>query len=161
MKKRAVKREFPKFLVFFACILISYFVAFIGGLFTSSAVKSAWYESIKPALTPPNFVFPIVWNLLFFLIALSMYYAWNASFKEQRKKIALMFLINFVLNISWSILYFGMQNPLKAFVDIILILISTSVLIVYLWKIDRRASALLIPYFLWVSFASVLNLLSI
>ena len=155
------KKGLPKSLVLIACIAISYFVAFIGSLFTGPAVKGAWYESIKPALTPPSFVFPVVWNILFFLIALSMYYAWNASFNDQRKKIAIMFFINFALNISWSILYFGMQNPLKAFADILLLIASTSILIVYLWKIDRKASALLIPYLLWLIFASVLNCLSI
>ena len=82
------------------CLVIVYAIAFIGSLFTSQNVNSSWYESIKPGITPPNYVFPIVWNILFFLIAISLYFAWTSSKnKTQRKTVAWIFGINFFLNL--------------------------------------------------------------
>jgi len=141
-------------------LAISYLAAFVGSLFTSQSVKSTWYESIKPSITPPNWVFPVVWGILFFLIGLSMYFAWINSKKSDRKSIAIAFGINLALNIIWSILYFGMKSPLSAFFDIILLIASIIYLIIVLKKIDKTAAYLLIPYLVWVSFAAVLNLLS-
>jgi tryptophan-rich sensory protein len=84
-----------------------------------------------------------------------------SAFKAERKGVAAIFGINLLLNILWSALYFGMHNPLYAFFDIILIIISIIFMIIYLWGIDRKSSALLVPYLLWVSFAGALNYLSI
>jgi len=158
--------------------LIVILTASLGSLFTSSAVNSPWYQTIKPSITPPNYVFPIAWGILFFMIALSLYFAWTNAKKrpetkfparrkltsflaKQKKIVAAVFGINLVLNVLWSALYFGMKNPLLGFCDIVLLWISILAMIIALWKIDRISSYLLVPYFLWVSFASVLNFLSI
>jgi tryptophan-rich sensory protein len=146
-----------KILIF--CFLIVFGVAFIGSLFTSQSVNSEWYDSIKPSITSPSFVFPIVWNILFFLIALSLYFVWINS--KEKKKIILLFGFNFVLNILWSVFYFGLRNPLSAFIVIIFLLISIISLILSSRKINKFAFFSLIPYFVWVSFASVLNFLSL
>ena len=135
--------------------------AFLGSLFTSPNVNSDWYESIKPDITPPNYVFPIVWSVLFFLIGLSMYFAWTNSKPENKKMIAIVFGINLALNIIWSILYFGMKNAAGAFIGLILLWISIIYMILVLRKIDKTSACLLIPYLLWVSFAGILNLLSV
>lgn len=140
------------------CFIIVYLVAFIGSIFTSVNTKGEWYESIKPKITPPNFVFPIVWNILFFMIALSLYFSWIKN--KNRKKVALTFGLNFVLNIFWSVLYFGLKNPFASFVEIIFLWFSIITMIYTTWKIDKKAGWLLIPYFIWVSFAGVLNYLS-
>jgi translocator protein len=141
-------------------LVIIYAVAFIGSLFTSPNTNTEWYNSIKPSITPPNYVFPIVWNILFFLIAISLYISWTNSNKNQKEKIALVFGINFVLNILWSVLYFGMQNPLLAFYEIIFLEISIFSMIYTTYKINKASSYLLIPYFIWVGFAMILNYLS-
>lgn len=167
MKKRVIKKSGRikrginwKALV--ASLVVVYFAALIGSLFTSSSVKSEWYQSIKPSITPPNYVFPIVWNILFFLIALSLYFAWtNAKKKADKNKIAWVFAVNLALNVLWSVLFFGMKNPLAGFIDIILTWISIIFMIAATWKIDKKAAWLLVPYFLWVSFAVVLNYLII
>ncbi len=147
--------------VLFICLAIVYLVAFIGSLFTSSAVGTEWYQSIKPSITPPSYVFPIVWNALFFLIAVSLYLAWTSSNKKQKPKIALVFIVNFILNILWSVLYFGAKSPISAFVEIILLWISIFMMLVVTYKINKKSCYLLIPYLLWVSFAIILNYLSI
>jgi tryptophan-rich sensory protein len=148
--------------VLIVSLIIVYLVAFVGSLFTSPVTDSEWYDSIKPSITPPGWVFPIVWNILFFLIALSLYFSWiNSDGKETRKKIILVFGINFILNIFWSVLYFGLKNPFYAFIEIFLLWISIVSMIYVSYKIDKKAGWLLVPYLLWVSFAIVLNYLSI
>jgi len=151
-----------KWLVFVVSLVIVYGIAFIGNLFTSSAVQSSWYQQIRPSITPPNYVFPIVWNILFFLIGLSLAFSWiNSKNKKQRKIVAFAFGFNLFLNVLWSVLYFGLKNPTWAFVDIILILFSIIWMILVVRKINKKATWMLVPYLLWVSFASILNFLSI
>ncbi len=140
-------------------LIIVYFIGFVGSLFTS--IDNGWYESIRPSITPPSFVFPIMWNILFFLIALSLYFAWINSNKKDKKKIIFVFGINLILNALWSLFYFKLQNPLVAFFDLILIWISIIAMFIVTYKIKRTSAYLLIPYLLWVSFAGVLNWLSI
>ena len=147
-----------KILVF--SLLIVYFIAFLGSLFTSPVTDSEWYETIKPSITPPNFVFPIVWNILFFLIAISLYLAWISADKIDKKIIFLVFGINLFLNLLWSFLYFGMQSPLLAFFELIFLWFSIIIMIIATYRIDKTASYLLWPYLIWVSFAGILNYLS-
>ncbi|MBI2630487.1 tryptophan-rich sensory protein [Candidatus Pacearchaeota archaeon] len=118
----------------------------IGSIFTAGETQSAWYESIKPSITPPNYVFPIAWNILFFLIFLSFYF--SLANNKNKKKTFFLFSINFFFNIIWSYLYFKMKNPAYAFIDIILIIASIIYLIAYNWKNSKVSSYLLIPYFL-------------
>jgi len=152
MKKRI---DWKKLIVSFVIVFL---VAFIGSFLTRN-VKTSWYESIKPGLTPPNYVFPIVWNILFLLIALSLYFAWKTG---KKKKVVLeLFAVNFILNVVWSLLFFELKNPLLAFIEIFFLLASILVLVVYLRKINKISSWMLVPYLIWVGFASVLNYLAI
>ncbi len=147
-----------KILVF--SLLIVYLIAFLGSLFTSSSVNSDWYETIKPKLTPPNFVFPIVWNILFFLIAISLYIAWTSADRTERKIVFLVFGINLLLNLFWSFLYFGVKNPLFAFFELIFLWLSILIMLIATYRINKTSLYLLLPYFVWVSFAGILNYLS-
>lgn len=144
-----------KWKIFIVCFLIVYSVAFLGGLFTD--VDSGWYDLVKPSITPPNYIFPIVWNILFFLIALSLYLAWIKSKKIQKRKIAFVFGINLLLNFFWSVLFFGLKKSPLAFAELIVLWMSILLMILTTYKIDKKSSYLLIPYLLWVSFAGVLN----
>ncbi|MBU3913181.1 MAG: tryptophan-rich sensory protein [Nanoarchaeota archaeon] len=146
--------------VLIICILVLAFVGFTGSLFTQKSVSSSWYDSIRPSITPPNWVFPVVWNILFLLIAFSLYFAWINA-RKKRKLTAVVYGVNFNLNMLWSMLFFLFRNPSSAFYQIIVLWLSIVLMITYTWKIDRRASYLLVPYLLWVSFASVLNFLAI
>jgi len=155
--KRGLKKNW-KVLIF--CLLIVYIFAFLGSLFTSSVVNSSWYSSVRSSLTPPNWVFPVVWNILFFLISLSLFYAWTSGKKESRKKIAIVFGINLSLNALWSLLFFSLKKPNFAFFELILLWISILLMIFTTRKIDKKSAWLLVPYLLWVSFAGILNYLS-
>ena len=151
-----------KWAVFVVSFVVVFAIAYIGSLFTSSAVQSSWYQEIKPALTPPNYVFPIVWNILFLLIALSLAFSWiNSKNKGEKRSVMIVFGINLILNALWSVLYFGFKQQLWAFFDIILILISIIYMIAITRKIDRKSAWMLVPYLVWVSFAALLNFLSI
>jgi len=97
-----------------------------------------------------------------FLIALSLWFAWsNSKNKVEKIKVALVYGINLATNTLWSVLYFGAHQPLWAFIDIFFIMGTIVLAMIVSWKIDKRASWLLLPYLLWVSFASIINYLSI
>jgi tryptophan-rich sensory protein len=142
-------------------LIIVYGVALIGSIFTSGSTDSEWYESIRPSITPPNWVFPVVWNTLFLLIAVALYFSWISSDKKQKKIVVFAYGINFLLNILWSFLYFGLRNPFLAFFEIIILWLSIVSIVYVSYKIDKKAGWLLVPYLLWVSFAVVLNWLSV
>ncbi len=144
--------------VFIVILLIVFGITSIGILFTSGNTDSEWYLENKPSFTPPNFVFPIVWPVIYFLIALSLYFSWIKAKKEEKKKVAMVFGINLIANVLWSYLFFEIQNPLLAFIDILIILGTIIGMIFISGKIDKKAGLILIPYLLWVGFASILNL---
>lgn len=135
----------------------------VGSVFTTSAIP-VWYAGLqKPSFNPPSWVFGPVWILLYFLMGISVYLVWssysNVSDGQSKKvKDALWFFwVHLFFNAIWSIIFFGMQNLGLAFVDIVIIWFLIIVLMVNFWGINRWSTYLLIPYFLWVSFASVLN----
>ena len=140
------------------CLIIVYAVALLGSL--TNIGNDEWYQTIRPSITPPSWVFPIVWNILFFMIALSLYFAWKSSKTNKDKlNVGIIFGINLFLNALWSAGFFGLRNPVLAFVDIILLWISIAIMIKITVKINTISAWLLVPYFLWVSFATVLNYL--
>jgi tryptophan-rich sensory protein len=160
MKKGPGKRvKRFNFKVLIISIILVFLVAFIGSIFTSSQVNSSWYQQVKPAITPPNWVFPIVWNILFLLIGISLFYAWTSS--RDKKTIAFLYAVNLILNAAWSYFYFTLHNAGLAFIDLIGIWITLLILIIYTRKISKKASYLLIPYLVWITFAGILNYLSI
>jgi tryptophan-rich sensory protein len=154
-----MKNKRFNFKVLIICLFIVFlFVGGIGGLFTSKNTNTDWYDSIKPSITPPGWVFSIAWNFLFVLISFSLYFAWMSSKdKQQKKKVALVFGINFILNILWSVLFFGLKLLQLAFIEIIILWISILAMILITRTISKKSSWLLLPYLLWVGFASVLN----
>jgi tryptophan-rich sensory protein len=156
-----MKKKKFNFKVFIVCLLVVFLiVGGIGSLFTSNNTNTSWYSSIKPSITPPNIVFPIVWNFLFLLISFSLYFAWTCSKgKSQKIKVAFLFGINFVLNILWSVLFFGLKLPKVAFIEVILLWLSILAVILGVNNISRKSSWLLLPYLVWVAFASILTAL--
>ncbi len=162
--KKGLKKIFKKinWKIFFSSLIAILATVILGNLFTSKGVNSFWYWTVRPSITPPNWVFPIVWGILFFFIFLSLYLSLtSAKNKKMSSKIEIVFGINLVLNFLWSFLFFGIRNPPFAFVDLILLWLSIIAMIFVTRKINRKASWLLIPYLLWVSFAGVLNYLSL
>lgn len=138
-------------------IAIPLLVGFIGSFFTSVSVKT-WYPTLaKPFFNPPNWLFAPVWTTLFILIGISFYLVWSKGFGNNKFLVIGIFAINLLLNLSWSLLFFSLKNPFLAFVDIIILWLVILGNILVFYNISKPAGILLIPYFLWVSFATVLN----
>lgn len=139
-------------------ILIIQFTGAIGSFFTISSINS-WYNLlVKPAFSPPNYIFAPVWIILYLMMAISVYFISEKS-KENKEAVDILnlFWIHLFFNVAWSIIFFGFRNIFLAFIDIIIILIFIIILMIKSYKINNIVTWLLLPYLLWVSFASVLN----
>lgn len=151
-----MKIKNPKLL--FMSILICELAGVVGILFTSSSILP-WYNFLKkPSFSPPSWIFGIVWPILYALMGTSLYLVIMKIKKmRQAKKLVIIFLIHLFFNSIWSIVFFANRN-IPASLAIILILWGMILyLILAFRKVDKNASLLLIPYFLWVSFATILN----
>jgi len=137
---------------FITCILIAQGAGIIGGLFTASSVKT-WYltDLIKPSFNPPSWIFAPVWTFLFLLMGIALYLVWN------KKNNLFWFWVQLLLNLFWSILFFGLHSPTLAFYEIIILWLAILMTIIKFREYNKTASILLWPYLAWVSFASFLN----
>lgn len=140
-------------------LLISLSAGAIGSIFSIRAIP-IWYMALqKPSFNPPNWIFGPVWTILYILIGIYLYLIWSKGLEKKRiKDIFIFFFIQLFLNTLWSIVFFGFHNLFISLIIIYLLLASVGILIYEAWKIDKNASLLLIPYFVWIAFASVLNL---
>jgi tryptophan-rich sensory protein len=131
---------------------------FVGSLFTTPSIKSGWYETLaKPALVPPSFVFPIVWTILFLLMGLALYRIWQKPKHPKFRLAYLLFTAQLILNVWWSLLFFYLQKPSWALLEIVVLWFAILFTLLTFKKIDRTTGRLLWPYLLWVSFAFYLN----
>lgn len=130
---------------------------FLGSFFTSPSIPT-WYQFLaKPSFSPPNWLFAPVWTALYILMGISLYLVWGS--KSKKRQIAInIFLIQLGLNALWSIIFFGMKNPGLALLEIVILWSTIFLTIKLFFPISRIAAYLLVPYILWVSFASILNL---
>ncbi len=136
-------------------IIICEVAGAIGGIFTSNSVSN-WYPTlIKPWFNPPAWLFGPVWTILYALMGITLYLLWES----KKNRMALRFFwIQLILNVLWSILFFGLKKPSLAFIGIVLLWGMILATIIYSKKVNKTASYLLVPYLIWVSFASILNL---
>lgn len=136
--------------------VLSYATAGLGGALTE---LGPWYFALKhPDWKPPDAAFGVVWSTLFTLGAISAWLAWQAAdTPAMRARVAVLFGTNAVLNIVWSALYFKLQRPDWALIEVAFLWLSILALIVGLWRLSRWASGLLIPYAVWVAIAALLN----
>lgn len=139
-------------------IIVSELAGIAGSFFTASAIPT-WYAGIaKPAFAPPNWIFAPVWTTLFALMGVASFLIWKRGFEKKNVKIALgIFLGQLILNVFWSIIFFGLRNPGAAFAELLILWIAILATIISFYKISRPAAWLLLPYIVWVSFAGCLN----
>ncbi|MFW6282568.1 MAG: TspO/MBR family protein [Minisyncoccales bacterium] len=139
--------------------IITVLVSYTGSIFTSMGISSGWYDLInKPTWTPPGSVIGIVWTIIFILSTISALIVWNKIERNKRFwRIILLFLINAALNVFWSFLFFAQNLIGLAVLEAALLAISVYILIYLIWPRSKLAAVLLIPYALWVSFATFLN----
>ena len=141
-------------LTFAVFLLVVSAVAATGAAFQ----PGAWYDTlIKPAWTPPDIAFPIVWTLLYIFIAIAGARAWLAAGPGQRALPFGVYALQLAANAAWSWLFFGRHLILWGLVDIVLLLGLIIANVMVFWRLDRIAAGLLIPYGLWVLYAATLN----
>ena len=147
-----------KILLLVISIIVCLAAGFIGSLFTTTGPNS-WYSNInKPSFNPPGWIFGPVWSTLYILMGISLFLVLQKGLPNTHVKIAvLIFAVQLVLNILWSVLFFGMQSPMLALIEIALLWVFILLTIINFYPISRTASFLLIPYILWVTFAAILN----
>ncbi len=135
------------------------FIGFLSSQVTRDAITT-WYPSIiKPSFNPPNWLFGPIWSLLYAMMGVAAGLVWAKIDANQEvvKKALLFFGIQLALNALWSFLFFGLHNPMLAFIEIILLWLMIYETYSQFSKIDKIAGYLFIPYLAWVGFASILN----
>lgn len=138
------------------CIVIAFLPGIIGASTMGNQPQSQWYLKNKPSFTPPGYVFPIVWNALYLMMGISLFYIVQST-KGKNFYVLGLFAANLLLNGLWSPIFFKYQM-FKLGYTLIILMICLSVLIIIDDAVPTNAKALLVPYVLWLSFASVLNL---
>jgi benzodiazapine receptor len=143
-----------------AACAVSLSAGLIGSLATTGAGFSEWYGAIeKPGFTPPGWVFGPVWTTLYLLMGVAAFLVWQKGLRSGAVRVALgWFLVQLVLNALWSPVFFGLHRIGPALVVVVLLWAAIVVTIHYFSRVSRPATLLLVPYLLWVSFATILNL---
>jgi tryptophan-rich sensory protein len=162
-------------------IIICELAGVIGAIFTTPEI-SGWYVGLKkPFFNPPSWIFGPVWTILFVLMGVSLYLVWQKKFEiknqiyNSNKKawnkwseklwtgswkkinIIIIFCVQLLLNILWSIIFFRMHNLGFAFFELLILWVAIIYTMLNFYRVSKTSSYLLIPYFLWVSFAGILN----
>lgn len=139
-------------------IILCQAAGLLGSWFTTPALGS-WYAALqKPAFTPPGWVFGPVWITLYLLMAISAWLIWRQGLSQPGVKLALLFfLLQLAINAAWSPVFFGARSPAGALFLLALLLVLLFITIYLFFPLSRAAALLLLPYFLWSSFALVLN----
>ena len=139
---------------------LTFFIALVAAaaLVGSQFGPGPWYITLqKPSWTPPNWLFGPVWTVLYVAIAVAGWTVWRSKAISVTKPI-LLWLLQLILNGLWSWLFFGLHRPDLALIDIFALLVAICCFIASTNKISRVAAWLFLPYALWVSFATALNL---
>jgi translocator protein len=152
-------------------LLLSHILAIaivaVVGLLPSNIMRentgSPWYKCIKPSITPPNIVFPIVWTVLYIMIAMSLAQAFMVKRSRSKTLLLAAFITNLILNVLWSFAYFGWKQIGLALSILIGIILTLTPIIFYSKGsgMPKWAVFILIPYAVWLCFAFVLNILSL
>jgi len=162
-------------------IIICELAGVIGSAFTMPAIKG-WYAGlVKPSFNPPNWLFAPVWTTIFVLMGIALYLVWDKQFvpankldfkgkkpwnnlskkflsgKWQKANIILIFSVQLILNILWSVIFFGAQSTGMGFFVLLMLWFSIIFTIINFYRVSKLSALLLAPYILWVTFAGVLN----
>jgi tryptophan-rich sensory protein len=173
--------KFNKTVKFLTSIIICELAGAVGAFFTVPQINN-WYVGLsKPSFNPPDRIFGPVWTTLFVLMGISLYLVWsknwqiknNLSFKDkkpwnslsrkflsgpwQKANIILIFSLQLILNILWSVIFFGAHSPAVAFFELLMLWFAIVFTIVNFYRVSKTAALLLLPYILWVSLAGILN----
>lgn len=150
-----------KYLAYFTAFVFMLAVMYIPNNVTISSVNSSWYRCIRPEITPPNYVFPIVWTTLYVLIGIALAETLLLRETPVKYKMLLLYFINLTCNVLWSFLYFKEHELMSAFLVLLLIIITTAFILYYTYDtLPSWVFNILVPYQVWIIFAAILNYMS-
>jgi tryptophan-rich sensory protein len=141
------------------CIFIPLIIGFIGSFFTMTSV-TGWYLTLnKPWFTPPGWVFGPAWTILYILMGVAWWFVLRNGINSPPVKTATMwFLVQLVVNLLWSLVFFGMQSLLGGVIVILILILLIGITMLSFSKVSRESVILLIPYLCWTLFATILTI---
>ncbi|MCB1486566.1 MAG: tryptophan-rich sensory protein [Bauldia sp.] len=138
-------------------LVLCYGAGFLGQLATTPNIPT-WYAALeKPSFNPPDAVFPIVWGILYAVMAIAAWLIWRSPPSRARTIALTLFAVQLFFNVAWSWIFFGVQNPPLGFVVIVVLVVAIAATVIAFGKVVREAALMLLPYLAWVVFATVLN----
>lgn len=174
--------DISKIIKLLISIIICELAGIIGSVISMPGINT-WYRNLnKPSFNPPDWIFAPVWTLLFLLTGISFYLVWSKKWKAENKigkiedvkwnnfserlwsgdlekfNIISIFFVQLLLNVVWSVVFFGINSIATAFSVILMLWVSIAFTIINFYRVSKASAYLLIPYILWVSFAIILNL---
>lgn len=151
MKQNRLWTSFAIFI--FLCLIVQ----IVGSLWTKESV-STWYPTlVKPSWTPPDWIFGPVWSCLYIMIAISGWLIYRAEYSHKRTIALMLYGSQLALNFIWPFLFFSLRSPILGLIDIVLLCLLVILTIVAAWSVRPIASILLIPYLIWIIYATSLN----
>lgn len=133
-------------------------ISFSAGIFGSQFMPGEWYSALrKPPFNPPGWIFGPVWTVLYVMMGIAAWRVWVPRGFRGAEGAMTLFFVQLALNAAWSWLFFGVQQPGWAYVEILVLWIVIVMTTVAFWQHSALAGWLFVPYLLWVSFASLLN----
>lgn len=150
------EKKYPFYVTLLFCILLCVGGGWLTGLITESGVRDWYPHLIKSSKTPPDFFFPIVWTILYTLMAIALALLIHSG-SQSKERAYLFFLIQLFLNFIWSGIFFYLHSPGFALIDLTCLWIFVVLTIGAFWRHTRLGSYLLVPYLFWISYAYYLN----
>lgn len=145
-------------LILVASGAICFAAALLGSMPISIGDGVAWQDSLnKPFFAPPDWLFGPAWTVLFALMAIALFLVWKKWPAEGAKLAIGLFAIQLVLNVLWNFVFFGGRMIFGGLIEILVLLVTIAATTAAFYKVDRRAGYLMVPYLLWVCFATALN----
>ena len=144
-------------LILAGCIALVAVVSVTGSMATLPKIPGWYAQLAKPSFTPPNSVFPIAWTTLYFLMALSLWRLIESPVSTARTRAIAFFLVQLALNAAWSWVFFHFESTRGGLIVIAALWLMIAVTIFACSKVSRLAAWLLVPYLMWVTFATLLN----
>ena len=141
---------------FWLCTVGIVILGFISGLLSGNP-GSYYYSLDLPPFAPQSWIFGPMWTVLYILMGMALYFLTQMDERKLKRKLLTLFVIQFICNFLWSALFFNLQSNFTAAVDITILVIVLTILLYHLWLHFRLVMWLLVPYYLWVLFATLLN----
>ncbi len=140
-------------LIITLCVVV---ISLLGQMATNS--QGEWFKSLaKPSWNPPGWLFGPVWSTIYVLFIVSASIVWHRTSGAARSTLMKLYAINGLFNLAWSFCFFAAESTVLGIIDIIFVWITVLLLVIKTWPVSKPASMMLLPYLLWVTFASILN----